>query len=81
MRTLSDTNANVNGALLAIGRGDPRPGKGGQLGAIVHARRGFIKTRLDYSAADRGMIVVVAMEYVAAEVRDEHIVRIKSKAT
>lgn len=81
LRTLSDTNANVNGALIAIGRGDPRPGKGGQLGAIAHARRGWLKTRLDYSAADRGMIVVCSLEYVAGEIRDEHGVRIRTKAT
>ena len=54
---------------------------GGQIGAFAHARQGWLKTRFQYSPADRGMIVVVSMEYVAGELRDTHGVRIKSSAT
>lgn len=79
LRTLSDTNANVNGALIAVGRGDPS--KGGQLGAFGHVRSGFLKYHMQYSPADRGMIIVVSLEYVALEMRDSHGVRIKTKAT
>jgi hypothetical protein len=77
LRVLSDASANVNGALIAIGRGSP---DGGQLGAFCVARRGGLKVRIDKSAADRGAIIVVSMEYVAFEVRDTHGVRIRTDA-
>lgn len=82
LRTLSTTttsNDTVNGAMIAIGRGDPT--EGGQLGAFGHARSGWIKNRLQYSAGDRGIIVVTGIEYVAAELRDALGVRMKSKST
>lgn len=78
LRTLSDANANVNGALMAIGRG--KPDEGGQLGAIAHARRGLLQVRIDATAPGRGVKLVVRMEYGVGEVRDTHAVRIKTKA-
>jgi len=79
LRTLSDGDVNVNGALMAIGRG--KPDEGGQLGAIAHARRGLLQVRIEPSAQGRGVILVVRMEYGVAEVRDTHAVRLRSKAT
>lgn len=79
LRTLSDGDANVNGALMAIGRG--KPDEGGQLGAIAHARRGLLQVRLEATADGRGVKVVLRMEYGVGEVRDTHAVRMRSKAT
>lgn len=77
LRVLSDSSANVNGALLAIGRGTPEDG---QLGAFGIVRSGGLIVRLEESAAERGVICVVSLEYVAIEVRDGHGVRIKTDA-
>lgn len=77
LRVLSDTNANVNGALMAIGRGTPETG---QLGAFCITRKGGLKVRIDKSAADRGAILVVSLEFVAFEIRDSHGVRIRTDA-
>jgi hypothetical protein len=78
LRNLSDTNANVNGALIAVGRGAP---DSGQLGALAHVRRGMAQFHFDYSAADRGVQMVTVMEYGVAEIRDSHGIRIRSRAT
>lgn len=77
LRVLSDTSANVNGALLAVGRGTPEDG---QLGAFGLVRRGGLKVRLDYRGDERGCKAIVSLEYVALEVRDGHGVRIKTDA-
>lgn len=77
LRVLSDTAANVNGGLIARGIGTP---DGGQLGAFGFVRNGGVKVRLEYSAENRGMIVVVSLEYAAVEVRDAHGVRIRTDA-
>ncbi len=77
LRSLSDTNNNVNGGLIAIGRGTPEDG---QLGAFAVVARGGLKVRLEPSAAERGTIAVVSLEYVAIEVRDGHGVRIRTAA-
>lgn len=78
-RNLSDTSTNVNGALIAIGRGVP--GEGGQLGALAHVRRGMFQVHTDYSVDDRGLILGVGMEYGVAEIRDSHGIRIRTSAT
>ena len=77
LRELSDSSANVNGALIAIGKGSPETGVLGAFGII---RKGGLKVRLELSAENRGMIVVVGLEYVALEVRDTHGVRIRTDA-
>lgn len=78
LRNLSDADANVNGALLAIGKGAP---DSGQLGALAHVRRGMFQLHFDYSVDDRGVVMAVVMEYGVAEIRDSHGIRIRSKAT
>lgn len=78
LRVLSDTSANVNGGLLAIGRG--KPDGMGQLGAFGIIRKGGLKVRIDKSAQDRGAILVVSLEFVAIEVRDSHGVRVRTDA-
>jgi hypothetical protein len=80
LRVLSDTSANVNGGLIAIGSGAPDVGGGANLGAFGLIRRGGLKVRLDYRGDERGCKVVVSLEYVAIEVRDSHGVRIKTDA-
>lgn len=85
LRTLSDTNGNVNGMLFAVGRGDPfKPGA--QYGYICNAIRPsaagapFV-VRLINDPDQRGTKVTVVMEYNAIEFRDTMAVRIKTKAT
>jgi hypothetical protein len=78
LRNLSDADVNVNGALIAIGKGAPDTG---QLGALAHVRRGMFQTHFDYSVDDRGVKFAVVMEYGVAEIRDSHGIRIKTKAT
>jgi hypothetical protein len=77
LRVLSDTNANVNGALIAIGSGRPDEG---QLGGVGFVRNGGLKVRIEPSAEARGSILVVSLEYVAVEVADAHGVRIRTGA-
>jgi hypothetical protein len=79
LRTLVNTNADVAGALLAIGSGDPTQA-GNPVGALMSVRKGGLKVRLEQSAAERGTIVVVSMEYVAVELKDTHGVSIISDA-
>lgn len=78
LRNLSDTNANVNGGLIAIGRGAP---DSGQLGALAHVTRGGPRFRVTQDAKVRGAIVSTVMEYGVAEIRDSHGIRIRSRAT
>lgn len=78
LRNLSDTNANVNGALLAVGKGAP---DSGQLGALAHVTRGGFAMHFDYSVDDRGVIFALVMEYGVAEIRDSHGIRIRTKST
>jgi hypothetical protein len=78
LRNLSDTNANVNGALIAIGRGSPASG---QLGALANVTRGGPKFRIEQSAKVRGVFMSTVMEYGVAEIRDAHGIRIRSRAT
>lgn len=83
LRTLSDANANVNGALFARGQGDPN--QTGVYGAICNAVRygaggsPFV-VRMRPSPEDRGHIVTVTMTYGVAEFRDTLGVRIRSRA-
>lgn len=77
LRVLSDTNANVNGGLIARGVGTP---DGGQLGAFGYVRNGGFKVRIQPEAKERGTVIVSALEYVAVEVRDAHGVRIRTGA-
>lgn len=79
LRTLVNTNADVAGALLAIGSGDPTQA-GNPVGALMTVRKGGLKVRLEQSAAERGTIVVVSMEYVAVELKDTHGVSIITDA-
>jgi hypothetical protein len=79
LRTLMNTNADVAGALMAVGSGDPTVA-GNPVGAIMNVRKGGLKVRLEQSAAERGTIVVVSMEYVATELKDGHGVTIVSDA-
>jgi len=79
LRTLVNTNADVAGALLAIGSGDPTQA-GNPVGALMSVRKGGLKVRLEQSAAERGTIVVVSMEYVAVELKDTHGVSIITDA-
>jgi hypothetical protein len=85
LRTLSDTNANVNGMLFAVGRGDPfKPGA--QYGYICNAVRkaqggSLHAVRMINSPDDRGTKVSIVTEYNAIEFRDTLAVRIKTKAT
>ena len=79
LRTLVNTNADVAGALLAIGSGDPTVA-GNPVGALMAVRKGGLKVRLEQSAAERGTIVVVSMEYVAVELKDGHGVSIITDA-
>lgn len=80
LRVLSDTSANVNGALMARGVGAP-DSPTGQLGAFGIVRRGLTpKVRMIYDPDLRGMKMTVALEYVAIEVRDTHGVRIRTDA-
>jgi hypothetical protein len=77
LRPLSDAGANVNGSLVARGIGTP---DGGQLGGLAIVRNGGLKVRLRYSPEDRGIVAVVALEYVPLKVRDAHGVRIRTDA-
>jgi len=79
LRTLVNTNADVAGALMAIGSGDPTQA-GNPVGALMSVRKGGLKVRLEQSAAERGTIVVVSMEYVAVELKDTHGVSIITDA-
>lgn len=78
LRELMNGTDDVAGALMCRGVGDPR--KGGQLGAIALAQRGFLKYHLEYSAGYRGVIFVVTSDHKALEVRDTHAVTIVSDA-
>lgn len=84
LRTLSDANANVNGALFSRGQGDPNAN--GIYGAICNAIRygaggaPFV-VRMRNSPEDRGTILSVVMTYGLTEFRDTLGVRIRSKAT
>lgn len=78
LRVLSDTAANVNGALIARGVGHPT--EGGQIGAFGFVRNGGLKVRLQYEAKERGIVAVVSLEYAAIELKDAHGVRIRSDA-
>jgi hypothetical protein len=69
----------VAGALMAIGSGDPTQA-GNPVGALMSVRKGGLKVRLEQSAAERGTIVVVSMEYVAVELKDTHGVSIITDA-
>jgi hypothetical protein len=71
--------ADVAGALIAIGSGDPTVA-GNPVGALLTVRKGGLKVRLEQSAAERGTIVVVSMEYVAVELKDAHGVSIITDA-
>lgn len=84
LRTLSDINANVNGALIARGRGDPN--QTGVYGAICNAVRyaaggSPFAIRIRNSPEDRGSILSVVMTYGVTEFRDTLGVRIKTSAT
>ena len=79
LRTLENAGADVAGALLAIGSGDPTVA-GNPVGALMAVRKGGLKVRLEQSAAERGTIVVVSMEYVAVELKDAHGVSIITDA-
>lgn len=85
LRTLSDSSANVNGMLFAVGRGDPfKPGA--QYGYIANAIRKSqsgspFAIRLVNDPDQRGTKASVVMEYNAIEFRDTLAVRIKTKAT
>jgi hypothetical protein len=78
LRNLSDTNVNVNGGLIAIGKGSPA---GGQLGALVNVTRGGPRYRITQDAKVRGVIMSTVMEFKVAEIRDAHGIRIRSRAT
>lgn len=84
LRTLSDTNANVNGAFFARGRGDPN--QTGVYGAICNAVRygqggsPFVM-RIRNSPEDRGSIISIVMTYGVTEFRDTLGVRIRTAAT
>jgi hypothetical protein len=78
LRELMNSDADVAGALMCRGVGDPR--NGGQLGAIGLAQNGFIKFHIDYSAGYRGAIVVLSSDHKALEVRNTHGVTIVSDA-
>lgn len=77
LRVLSDTNTNVNGALIARGIGSPSTG---QLGGVGFVRNGGMKVRLEYDVDIRGLKIVVSLEYAALKVRDAHGVRIRTGA-
>jgi hypothetical protein len=79
LRTLMNSDADVAGALLAVGSGDPTVA-GNPVGALMNVRKGGLKVRLENSAAERGTIVVVSLEYVATELKDGHGVTIVSDA-
>jgi hypothetical protein len=79
LRTLMNANADVAGALMAIGSGDPTIA-GNPVGAIMTVRKGGLKVRMEQSAAERGTILVVGLEYVAVELKDGHGVTIVSDA-
>ena len=79
LRTLENSGADVAGALIAIGSGDPTVA-GNPVGALMAVRKGGLKVRLEQSAAERGTIVVVSMEYVAVELKDAHGVSIITDA-
>ena len=79
LRTFANDSADVCGALLAIGSGDPTQA-GNPVGALMAVRKGGLKVRLEQSAAERGTIVVVSMEYVAVELKDAHGVSIITDA-
>lgn len=78
LRTLMNTNADVAGALMCRGMGDPR--FGGQLGAIGLATNGFLKFHIQYDAGYRGIVVVITSDHKALEVRDTHGVTLVSIA-
>lgn len=77
LRTIS--GGNVAGALMAIGSGDPSMA-GNPVGALLTVRKGGLKVRMEQSAAERGTILVVGLEYVAVELKDEHGVSILTDA-
>lgn len=79
LRTLVNTNADVAGALMAIGSGDPTQA-GNPVGALMTVRKGGLKVRLEQSASERGTIVVASLEYVAVELKDGHGVSIITDA-
>lgn len=68
LRTTANGGADVCGALMCRGVGDPR--KGGQPGALGLATRGFLKYHLEYSAGHRGVIIVVTSDHKALELDD-----------
>jgi len=78
-RTTANAGADVAGALIAIGAGDPTMA-GNPVGALMTVRKGGLKVRLEQSAAERGTILVVSLEYVAVELKDEHGVSIITDA-
>lgn len=77
LRTIS--GGNVAGALMAIGSGDPSMA-GNPVGALMTVRKGGLKVRMEQSAAERGTILVVSLEYVAVELKDGHGVSILTDA-
>lgn len=78
LRTTANADADVCGALMCRGVGDPR--FGGKLGAIGLAQNGFLKFHIEYSAGYRGIVVVITSDHKALEVRDTHGVSIITDA-
>jgi hypothetical protein len=78
LRTTANANADVCGALMCRGVGDPR--KGGQLGGIGIATLGGLKYHLQYDAAMRGVLIIVTSDHKAQEVRNDHGVSIITDA-
>lgn len=79
LRTTMNAGADVAGALIAVGSGDPSMA-GNPVGALCTVRKGGLKVRMEQSAAERGTILVVSLEYVAVELKDAHGVTIVSDA-
>lgn len=78
LRTTANAGADICGALMCRGVGNPN--EGGQLGAMVMVTRGFLKYHLEYSAGHRGVILVVTSDHKAAELRNNHGVSIITDA-
>lgn len=81
LRLLSDAAASVNGALMAVGRGDPITGQLGALGSVVRTGpSGLVRIVPQYENRERGVVIVASMHYAVVELRDSHGVRIRSRA-
>lgn len=78
LRTTANGGADVCGALMCRGVGDPNAG--GQLGGLAMATSGFLKFHIQYDAGYRGVIVVVSSDHKALEARDTHGVSIITDA-